>query len=140
MDLEECKKLGFIRITNPNKEKTLSLIEISDIKEETINTTKLNGRNINAYVPLAYDSLREILEALCILFGYNITNHICLGELLKELIPEFDYNSFDRFRYIRNGINYYGKQIGLEEGKEVIDKIFLFRKNIKKLIFNKFKE
>ena len=34
---------------------------------------------------MAYDSLRETFEALCILKGYKVTSHICLGELLKNL-------------------------------------------------------
>jgi len=57
------------------------------------------------------------------------TTHVCLGELLRKLEPDFDYNSFDRFRCIRNSINYYGKAIGLMEGKDVINKMLQMRKN-----------
>jgi|SRR3989338_2221413 len=134
MDLSECRRNGFIKITDPNKSKALSLLEISDIKEESVHAAEFDEKSINAYLPLAYDSLREALEALCLILGYNVTNHICLGELLVELIPHFDYASFDRFRYARNGINYYGKKIGLEEGKELIKKIFIMKKSIQKEI------
>ena len=132
MNINECKQQGFIRHAQPNTHKAKSLMEISDIKEKTIHSAEFNDENVNAYLPLAYDSLREMLEALCLIFGYNVTNHICLGELVKDLIKNFDYLSFDRFRYVRNGINYYGKKIGFEDGKEIIRKIFEMRKVIKK--------
>jgi len=53
-----------------------------------------------------------------------------LGELLKEIIDNFDFHSFDRFRYIRNGINYYGTKIDFKQGKEIIKKIFEMRRVI----------
>jgi len=132
MDLNECYKKGFIKKTKINRELINSLIEISNIKEETINSARLNERNISAYVSMAYESLREILEAICISKGYKINSHLCLGEFLKKLLKNFDFNEFDRLRYIRNGINYYGTQIEFKQGKEIIQKIFSFKKNVLK--------
>ena len=129
MELSECERKGFIKKANPSISLIKSLIEISKAKEIAINTAKIDEITINAYIPMAYDALREILEALCTLHGYKVTNHICLGELLKKLELDFNYNSFDRFRYLRNSINYYGKSIGLVEGKEIINKILQMRKN-----------
>jgi|GEM_PF-3783890 len=34
------------------------------------------------------------------------------------------------FRWIRNSINYYGKKVEFEQGKELIEKIFIMKKNI----------
>jgi len=65
------------------------------IKEKTVKTAKIDKENISAYVSLAYDSLRETLEALCISKGYKVLSHICIGELLKDLLEDFDYNGFD---------------------------------------------
>ena len=110
---------------------------MSEIKEITVNSAKINDINISAYVSMAYDSLREILEALCVSKGYKVISHLCLGELLKKLINDFDFNSFDRFRYIRNGINYYGIKVDFIQGKEVINKIFEMRKNIFLKYFDK---
>jgi len=41
---------------------------------------------------------------------------------------------FRQFRYIRNGINYYGKKVDFEQGKEIIDKIFLLKKDVTLLL------
>ena len=132
MDLKECEKKKIIRKTRVDTNLVKSIIEISEIKEETVKQVKLDNNNVNAFLPMAYDSLREILEAYCILPGFKVGNHDCLGKLIKKLNPNFDLISFDRFRYARNGINYYGNRTGLEEGTIIINNIFLLKKEILK--------
>jgi len=130
MDLDECYKKNFIKKTRIDIELVRSLIEMSKIKEDSVNNAQVNETNISAYVSMAYESLRETLEALCILKGYKVTSHICLGELLKTLVSDFDFNSFDRFRYVRNGINYYGTKVDYKPGKEIIIKMFNLKSEI----------
>ena len=132
MDLNECFEKGFIKITKINPHLIKSLIEMSEIKQKTVTKANLNNENISAYTPLAYDSLREILEALCISKGYKVTSHACIGELLKKDLGFIFFNQFNRFREIRNKINYYGKKIGYKQGKELINKIFLMKKHLLK--------
>ncbi len=105
-----------------------------DTKELAVKTAIITGKTISAYVSMAYDSLSEVLEAICVERGYKVTNHVCLGELLKELIKDFKFTQYDRLRYIWNGIIYYGKQVGLEQGKELINKILLMKKELLKEI------
>ena len=130
MDLDDCYKKGFIRRVRENRELVKSLIEMSKSKEITVNSSDINSVSISSQVSLAYESLREILEAVSISKGYKVTSHLCLGELLKSLIKDFDFNNFDRFRYIRNGINYYGTMIEIKQGKEIIKKIFEMRRDV----------
>ena len=134
MDIVECKDKGFIRNTKIDSNLSKSLIEISDIKQETIKKSKLTEVTINAFLPLAYDSLREVLEAYCVLHGFKVANHICLGNLVKELNPSFDLILFNRLRYMRNGINYYGNKVDLKQGKELIIKIFELKKSVLRFI------
>ncbi len=134
MDLDECFRKALIKKTRIDRELVKSLIEMSGIKEIAVKTAGINEINISAYVSLAYDSLREILEALCISHGYKVLSHICIGELLKDIIKDFDYDEFDRVRWVRNSINYYGEKVDFQQGKEIIDKIFM----IKKKILNKY--
>lgn len=130
MDLDDCFRKGLIKKTMINRELIKSLIEMADIKEKTVRTAELNKMNVSAYVSLAYDSLREILEAICISKGFKILSHVCIGEFLRKNIKEFDYNGFDRLRYTRNSINYYGTKIEFRQGKEIIQKIFDMKKRL----------
>lgn len=138
MDLDECYQKNFIKKTRIDSELIKSLKEMSEIKKLTVNSAKIDEINISAYVSMAYDSLREILEAICISFGYKVTLHLCLGELLKTLINNFDFNEFDRFRFIRNGINYYGTKVDFEQGKEIIKKMFIMKKKLSEEYLSKF--
>lgn len=130
MDLNECFRKGLIKKTRVDSNLIKSLTEMANIKEITVKTAKLNEKNISAYVSLAYDALREILEAICISRGYKVLSHICIGELLKDLLEDFDYGEFDRVRYTRNSVNYYGVKVEFEQGKEIINKIFLMKKKL----------
>ena len=103
---------------------------MSEIKMKTVKSANVDEVNISAYVSLAYDSLRELLEALCISKGYKVLSHICIGELLKDILDEFDYDDFDRLRYIRNSINYYGEKVDFDQGNEIIKKTFVMRRKI----------
>ncbi|MEK6873428.1 MAG: hypothetical protein AABW91_01165 [Nanoarchaeota archaeon] len=134
MELNECWKKKYIRKVEVNIPLARSLIEMSGVNENSVNTAVIDEENISSYVYLAYESLREVLEAISLLKGCKVLNHICLGELLNELLDDFDFNSFDRFRYIRNGIGYYGRKVGYGEGKEIITKIF----SMKKLLYDKY--
>jgi uncharacterized protein (UPF0332 family) len=130
MDLEECFKKSLIKKTEVDENLIKSLIEMSKIKEDAVRKASVDNVNISAYVSLAYDSLREAMEAICIYKGYKVLSHICIGELLKSLFKEFEYEEFDRLRWIRNSINYYGTKVEFKQGKEIINKIFNMKRNL----------
>jgi len=134
MDLNDCMRKGMIRKTKVDSELIQSLLEMADIKEKAVKSAKIDEQNISAYVSMAYDSLREVLEALCVHHGYKVLSHICMGELLRSKIEDFEFEEFDRMRYIRNSINYYGKKIDFQQGKEIIEKIFALKRKMAVLI------
>lgn len=104
MDLDECFRKGLIKKAKIDEELIKSLIEMANINEATVKNAKIDDISISSYVSLAYDSLREVLEAICISKGYKVLSHICIAELLKDLFEDFDYEEFDRLRYIRNSV------------------------------------
>jgi len=132
MDLEECFQKGLIKKTEIDEELIKSLIEMSNIKEMAVRKAKIDNVNISAYVSLAYDALREALEAICTSKGYKVLSHICIGELLKDLFKNFDYEEFDRLKWIRNSINYYGTKVEFKQGKEIINKILGMKNKLTK--------
>ena len=136
MDLEECFQKSLIKKTIVDENLIKSLIEMSKIKENAVRKADVDNINISAYVSLAYDSLREAMEAICISKGYKVLSHICIGELLKSLLKEFEFEEFDRLRWIRNSINYYGTKVEFKQGKEIINKIFNMKNNLLKKYIN----
>ncbi|MBS3074017.1 hypothetical protein J4447_01025 [Candidatus Pacearchaeota archaeon] len=114
-----------------SKELARSLIETSKSNEETVNNLlRIKNNPLPPVFVLAYDSLRMILEALCAVKGYKVGSHIQLGELVKEFYREFDYNTFDRVRWVRNSIQYYGQDIDSGQGKELISKMLALKREM----------
>ncbi len=134
MDLNTCRKNGFIRKVQVDNNLINSIIEMSKIDEETVQNAKQSERNISTYCVVAYSSLRQILEAITLKLGYKITNHICTGLFLKEKFDDFDFEFFERIRKVRNQISYYGEKLEFETGKDLINRIFHLNSKLRKII------
>jgi len=84
-------------------------------------------------ISLAYDALRELLEAWAVIKGYKIYNHECYSSFLKEVLNESRLGGqFDAFRKLRNDINYYGKDVLPNEAKPLLEEMASMAKMINK--------
>jgi len=82
---------------------------------------------------ICYEFLREALEALSIKKGYKIYNHDCYTAFLKEIAGKENMSlQFDRYRKIRNRINYYGKEIEPKDAEKIKKEIFTLISEIRK--------
>lgn len=138
MDWKECWDKRIVKDARKDENLIKSLIEMSNIKEKIVNSVEINENSALVYIPTAYDSLRELIEALALKKGFKIYNHECYTAFLKEIIRETRLGEeFDKLRIVRNSINYYGKRITLEDSKKVMNSINLLRKKIKILLEEK---
>lgn len=131
MDWQECKDKKFVKDVNIDENLIKSLIKSSEKRLESNNRLKLDETTSSTKISIVYESLREILEAFAIKKGFKIYNHECFCAFLKEICND-NYSSmnFDKFRKIRNKINYYGKDIPIKESEIIIKEIILLRKEI----------
>ncbi|MBI2451906.1 hypothetical protein HYV50_02385 [Candidatus Pacearchaeota archaeon] len=134
MDWEECIKRKIAKEVGADLNLIESLIKTSKNKLESGAKLNLDDSTSSSKISLAYDSLREILEALAIKKGYKIYNHECYTYFLKEALNEsIKGDEFDEIRKIRNSINYYGKEISILEAKEILKRIIKLRYEILQL-------
>jgi hypothetical protein len=106
------------------------------VKKVTANRLKIDEITSSSVISLCYESLRELLEALALKKGFKIYNHECFTAFLKEIICSEDLSiAFDRFRLVRNSINYYGKDINPTDAKNLKKKIQELITKIKKELF-----
>ena len=137
MDWKECCDKKIAKNVKLDKNLINSLKKTSENKLKSSEELILNEINAASKVSLAYDSLRELLEALSLKKGYKIYNHECYTAFLKEIIGESEKGEeFDKIRIERNAINYYAKEISLEEAKDLIDKIKHLRNQVLNLLDN----
>ena len=124
MDWMECNSRRIVKDVNPDTNLIDSLIESS--RNKMVSESKLAMSKVTAAskVSLAYDSLRELLEALALKKGFKVYNHECYAAFLKEVVKNSSRgDDFNRIRKVRNAINYYGKRMTPEEASALISKV-----------------
>lgn len=135
MDWTECCNKRIAKNIRPDGGMIISLIKTSKNKLESQEKLLMNEVTAASKLTLAYDSLRELLEALALKQGYKIYNHECYSAFLKEIIIKSDKgDEFDEIRKIRNDVNYYGKDISIKEAEDVIRRIKKLRMFILNLL------
>ncbi|MBI3051170.1 hypothetical protein HYY74_01810 [Candidatus Woesearchaeota archaeon] len=133
MNWTDCRKSkNLVKEVSPDNNLIQSLIKSSAKKEHSFKLLILDENTASSKVSLAYDSLRELLEAIALLKGYKIYNHECYASFIKEELNQSQLGEdFDKFRKARNAINYYGKDITPVEAEYLLGKMNAFMDRIK---------
>jgi len=102
---------GKVRIGEKDIQRAKALIKMSEGDLKLVN--KLENFPSIAFRTI-YEALRQILEAMCLVNGYKVYSHEAYTYYLKSLGEENIAEKFERYRKLRNGINYYGKDVPKE--------------------------
>ncbi len=131
MDWKECVNKRIVKDVKPDISLIESLIKSSRNKALSEEKLEMNEITAGSKLSLAYDALRELLEALALKKGFKVYNHECYCAFLKEILNESSKgDEFDEIRKIRNSVNYYGKEIPEKESGDIIRRIYILRKCI----------
>ncbi|MBU1136141.1 MAG: hypothetical protein KJ559_01385 [Nanoarchaeota archaeon] len=124
MNFEISLNSGKAKKVMPNKIRALSLFKSSIQAIETAKEIPLTTNTSKTIFRELYEGLREYCEAIGYLRGYKFLDHESIGFFLRDILKEQPlFKKFDRYRKLRNGINYYGNDIEVETIKEVISEI-----------------
>jgi len=127
MNFDTCLKEGNAKKVPVNKALTKSLITSSKQAIETAKSISLIESSMKSILRELYEGLREYCEAIILLQGYKILDHISITYFLKDILKEDKLSErFDRFRKLRNGVNYYGNDLNkatVEDALKEVPKI-----------------
>ena len=124
MNFEDFTRRGVVRKATSDAGLAKSLITGSSNVLISIKELSLNDTNSTVLMRELYESLRQICEAISVYKGYKIYSHEAITSFLIDILDEkIIAESFDRYRKIRNSINYYGESISLEEVKKALIQI-----------------
>ncbi|MCK5289918.1 MAG: hypothetical protein KAJ56_03150 [Candidatus Aenigmarchaeota archaeon] len=124
---DECITSGSSLPVSPDIAKSRSLIDTAKGRIDFLKLNKIETSNANYIFEGYYSSALEMLHAFVIKKGYKVSNHICLGYYLRDVMKREDlYRIFDNCRYKRNSLVYYGRKMPLETAKETIRKCISF--------------
>jgi hypothetical protein len=118
MKFENFIKTGQVKKAATDIPLVKSLISTSDKDLLFLQASEINENSARKIMSNYYDLLRSILEAICSINGFKVYSHEAFTYFLKEKNEGLIAMKFDKFRKIRNGINYYGKEISIEEVQE----------------------
>ena len=119
MNFESSLMDGKAKKVMPNKIRASSLFKSSIQAIETAKVIQLNPNTLKSILRELYEGLREYCEAIGYLRGYKFLDHESIGYFLRDILKEQSVSvKFDRYRRLRNGINYYGEDIDIETVKE----------------------
>jgi hypothetical protein len=108
----------------PNKIRASSLFKSSIQAIETAKEIPLNVKTSKTILRELYEGIREYCEAIGYQNGYKFLDHESIGFFLRDILKEQSlFKKFDRYRKLRNGINYYGNDVDIETVKEAISEI-----------------
>ena len=129
-DFEIFLKKGDVKKQNPDK--NLSNATFKESLDRLQLTKNLIGKEKPKYVlENAYEAMREAAGSILYNEGFKSFSHeASISYLFKKNFNETDITEFDRFRKIRNGIKYYGKdcdntdaELAIKLASKIINKI-----------------
>jgi len=133
MNFENSLVEGKARKIISNKGRASSLFSSSIQAIETAKVIQLNTDTSKSILRELYEGLREYCEAIGYLKGYKFLDHESITYFLRDILKEQSVSiKFDRYRKLRNGINYYGEDIDIETVKEAIIEIPRLIKELEK--------
>lgn len=133
MNIDYSLKEGKAEKIMPNKMRASSLFNSSAQAIETAKRIVLDIESSKSVLRELYEGLREYCEGIGYLKGYKFLDHESIGYFLRDILKmQALYLKFDRYRKLRNKINYYGEDIGLETVKEALSEIPKMIKELEK--------
>ncbi len=131
MIFESFMKTGKVIKGTKDLQKSNALIKMSDQCFKTVEKIEVNEVSASIVLAMTYESLRELLEAMCLKEGYKVYSHEAYTAYLKKINEIEIAEKFDRFRKLRNGVNYYRETVSKEVTVNAIKEISVMNKKLK---------
>jgi|SRR3989344_5079792 len=123
---------GYVRSMGANKIKAKSLLASSEEAIYSAGKITIEDKTLKSILRELYEGLRQFCEAIGYLHGYKFLSHEAITYFLEDILHESTISiKFDRYRKIRNGINYYGDDVEIETVKDALKEIPLLISKLK---------
>jgi len=122
---------GLVRKIPPNNARAKSLHEMSLQTLKVMLGLSITKENASMVFRELYECLRQDIEAVGYRKGLKFENHESLKVFLEEVLSnKLMATDFDRYRKIRNGINYYGDKVSVETAAQAAKDIPTYLKEL----------
>ncbi len=124
INFQDCIEEGKAKKTSINRIRTKSLFKSSRQAIITAKSIPLAESSLKTIFRELYEGFRECCEAIGYLKGYKFFDHLSITYFLRDILKQkYVAMKFDRYRKLRNNINYYGEDINISTVKEALKEI-----------------
>ena len=135
MNFENSLKEGYVKRVGTNINRTKSLLKSSNQTIKTAMSIPLKEETIKSVFRELYEGLRQFCEAIGFARGFKFQSHEAISYFLRDILKENGISQkFDRYRILRNQINYYGDDISEETVKDALEEIPKIIASLKKYL------
>ena len=113
--IDEFLERGDARKSIKDKALAKSLLDTADSDLRFISCVEITPDSARKVSANYYDVARSLVEAMAVLNGLKIYKHEGFTAFLRGCGKNYLAEKFDRFRKIRNGIEYFGNNALVEE-------------------------
>lgn len=115
---------GYAKLILPDRIKAKSLVKSADEAVYSAKKIPFESHTLKSIIRELYEGLRQFCEAIGYIKGYKFLSHEAITYFVEEILNEPKLSAkFDRYRKIRNGINYYGDDVSEDTVKEALVEI-----------------
>jgi len=121
--IELWLKVKAIRNRQKDIEKIKSMIKSAEINAQVVKKIRIDENTATLIFREIYESIRQLGDAKWWILGYEPLNHEVSMEVLREfeIKDKIKLNSLERFKKIRNDINYMGFRATIFQAEEILD-------------------
>ncbi len=132
---EYYEKENLVRKGSPDKQEALSLMRKALDRMEYVKEQIMSDKTASFVFEDIYESIREASQALMELIGYKPYSHEAVIAFLRDFhkINESEFNSFNRYRILRNKCIYRGARVTEDTCKEAFEFMVIFIPKLKKI-------
>ncbi len=127
----ECLESNTCIPISPDRGKASSVLGLAKERLKYLRTLAVDDKSASFIFEGYYASLLEYAHALVLEDGFKVSNHLCLGFYLRDVLKRPDlFRIFDDCRMKRNSLIYYGKRLDIQSVKGTMGHMDVFLKEL----------
>lgn len=135
---DECMETGSVLEATRESFKIRSLVETARGRVKYLEGNRKTEDNANYLFEGYYTSVLEMLHAVLLSDGYKVSNHVCAGYYLRDVLKREDmFRDFNDLRFKRNSLTYYGRRMDFRKAGESIRKSLLLMQKLGQILDHK---
>ncbi len=136
MSFQQSLEEGYVKKVPPNTLRAKSLLLSGKQAISSAQKFPFERDTLKSILRELYEGLRQYCEAVGYQKGYKFSSHESITFFLNDVLGDATAASrFDRYRKLRNGINYYGDEIASETVQEALQEITQLTKRLEQIFW-----